>query len=358
LVVCPTAFGKSFVIKALCMLYPELKILVVSRMGRVTRQLYNKIKEAVDGPVAKVFGSSPKWPKEAKIVVTTIKSLHKIRPDWPDILFFDEAHNAGAYDASSILSNYLKPKLFGFTATPEGRGDNTDLITEAFFGERICDIDYQTARKDGTVSQIHAMLVKVDIPEIDTDCLTTMDKNKHGYWWNEVRNRQLLEAAEKIFRPDESVLYYVEHTEHALFLRLLVPDIPIAHGGISAARWKYFLKQGLVTEDNKELKNPNLDKLEADFLNKEVKRVICTGTWKEGVDFPDLAGLVRFDGGATDIGSAQIVGRLSRVGSNGQKTEAIVIDAEDDFGRRYKDRSNRRQRVYKKNGWTITKLWE
>lgn len=380
LIVCPTAFGKSFVIKVLCTLYPDFNILVVSRMGRVTASLHKKISEAVDAPVGKIFGQRPKWPDEARVVVTTTRSLYKIPEDWPDILFFDEAHNAAAYDASTPLSRYVKPKMFGFTATPEGRGDKTDLITEAFFGERICDITYQEAHTDGLVAGITALFVKVDRPEIDTDGLSTVSKNRKGYWQNEIRNRVLLKAVETYLKPDESALYYVESIEHALMLRLLIPGTPIAHGGISAERWKRFLNLDLVPvipmldEDEtdeeliaevealrvetEELKHPDLDRLEQQFCNGEIKRVICTGTWKEGVDFPDLAGLVRFDGGAADIGSTQIVGRLSRIGSDGKKTEAIVIDAEDDFGKRYKDRSSKRRTVYRKHGWKIVKLWE
>ena len=106
------------------------------------------------------------------------------------------------------------------------------------------------------------------------------------------------------------------------------------------------------------MKKPDLEQLEEDLLQGKLKRIICTGTWKEGVDFPDLAGLVRFDGGAGDIGSEQIPGRLSRIGSDGQKTDAILIDAQDNFGRRYQDRSAKRRRVYTKNGWKIVKLWE
>ena len=357
-IVCCTGFGKSFVIKTLCVMYPHLKILVVSRLGRVTKSLYNKISEAVDGPVGRLFGTGPDWPEEAKVVVTTIASMHKVPTSWPDVIFFDEAHNAGAMDASEVLCEFAKSKLFGFTATPKGRGDNSDLVTEAFFGEYICEVPYQEAEKDGTVPSITAVFVHIDIPDIDTDGMSAMDKNKEGYWWNEIRNRRLLAEADKIYREDESVLYYVENMEHALYLRLLIPGTPIAHGPVSKKRRNFFLKKELITvEDEESLKKPDIDQLEADFMAGEIKRVICTPTWKEGVDFPDLAGLVRFDGGAGDIGSEQIPGRLSRKGTDGKKTHAIVIDALDNFGKRYRDRSLTRRRVYLKNGWKIVG-WE
>ena len=355
---CPTAFGKTFVIKTLCAMYPQLKILVVSRLGRVTRNLYNNISEVVDGPVGKLFGSGPNCPEDSKVIVTTIKSLHKVPVTWPDVMFFDEVHNAGACDAADNLCEFAKTKMFGFSATPEGRGDNSDLVTEAFFGKPICEVSYQEAESDGIVSSITVMFVNITIPEIDIDGLTPMDKNKAGYWWNGVRNRLLLAKADEIYREDEAVLYYVENMEHALYLRMLIPGTPMAHGPVSKQRRKFFLKQGLITpEDEDALKKPELDKLEEDFKNGIVKRVICTPTWKEGVDFPDLAGLVRFDGGAGDIGSEQIPGRLSRIGTDGKKTHAIVIDALDNFGKRYRDRSLSRRRVYRKNGWKIVG-WE
>lgn len=356
MVVCPTAFGKSFVIRVLCLLYPQLNILVVTKMGRVTQSLYDRITEVVDRPVAKLFGSKACWPEDAKIIVTTTKSLYKVRPDWADLLLFDEAHNAAAPDVSGVLSTFARTRLIGFTATPEGRGDGTDLLTEAFFGQRICSIDYQDAVGAGTVAQIKVLLAEIKGAPIRTDDMTTLMMNKRGYWWNELRNRRLLQAAAEYFRADDSVLYYVETVEHALYLRKLLPGVPIAHSGIARERWDKFLKRRLVTPEDVCIRSPDLDQLEADFREGRIRRVVCTGIWKEGVDFPDLAGLVRFDGGRGSIISAQIVGRLSRIGADGSKAEGLVIDALDNFGPRYYGRSTARIRTYKENGWNIVKI--
>jgi hypothetical protein len=62
---------------------------------------------------------------------------------------------------------------------------------------------------------------------------------------------------------------------------------------------------------------------------------------------------VRFDGGRGFINSVQLAGRLTRIGSDQQKRSAILIDAFDDFGHVFKQRSAQRLRIYRQKGWTI-----
>lgn len=354
IIACPTAFGKSFVLRVLCGMFKDSRIVVVSRRKRVVQELYNRITEAYDEPVARLFSPKPSWPDDARIVVTTTRSLHKVHGDWPDIVLFDEVHNAAAPDVAKVLTGYTTANMFGLSATPEGRGDGADRLIRAFFGEKICEISYQDAVKEGTVSQITAVFCDIKQPELDVRGMDFLQKNKVGYWRNEERNRLLLNEARRRFREDESVLYYVENTEHALFLRLLEPGLPIAHAGVSNKRWETFLRRKLATEEDEEmLKRPDLDTLEQQFKAGEIKRIICTSTWREGVDFPDLAGLVRLDGGDGDIPSAQIGGRLSRIGADGTKQNALLIDAYDDFGPRFLRRSQNRMRSYHKRGWDV-----
>ena len=52
----------------------------------------------------------------------------------------------------------------------------------------------------------------------------------------------------------------------------------------------------------------------------------------------------------------QLAGRLTRIGSDLQKREAVLIDALDDFGRVFKKRSLERLNVYRQKGWTIERL--
>ena len=291
-------------------------------------------------------------PADAKVIVATTRSMWKLDTAKVDMLIFDEAHNAAAPEVSGRLAEFGKTWMFGFSATPLGRDDGTDLVTEAFFGPVIHRIDWQTAERDGNIAHIFVKVCKVKLPEIDiADELMRM---RVAYWQNGPRNAALVRFANSVLPPDAQVLYYVDRVEHGLCLRKLLPDVPFVHAGISTERWAEFRNMKLVTDaDTDTLMHPDVAELTHAFGKGILKRAIATSVWKEGVDFPDLHALVRFDGGRGMINSVQLAGRLTRIGSDLQKRSAVLIDAFDDFGKTFKRRSLERLNVYRQKGWTI-----
>ncbi len=356
LIEAPTGLGKSFVIKVLIGLFPSLTILLVSRAQAVCNKLYHDLREAYPQlPLGKLFGTKQELPEGARVVVATTRSMWKLDAAEVDMLIFDEAHNAAAPEVSGRLAAFNRAWMFGFSATPLGRDDGTDLITEAFFGPVIHRIDWQEAEKAGNIAHIVVKVVHVKLPEIDiADELARM---RTAYWLNGPRNAALVQFAERVLPADAQVLYYVDRVEHGLALRRLLPRVPFVHAGIGTERWADFKRMQLVTDaDADELLHPNVAELTAAFKEGTLRRAIATSVWKEGVDFPDLHALVRFDGGRGLINSVQLAGRLTRIGSDLQKREAVLIDALDDFGRVFKKRSLERLNVYRQKGWTIERF--
>lgn len=91
--------------------------------------------------------------------------------------------------------------------------------------------------------------------------------------------------------------------------------------------------------------------LRIQFEKAELKKVIATTTWKEGVDFEQLAYLIRADGATSKVRNTQIPGRLSRLFKG--KTKGIMIDFRDEFNDWASDRTDVRLRGYRSHGWTI-----
>ena len=356
LIEAPTGLGKSFVIKVLVGLFPQLRILLVSRAQSVCRQLYNDLRAAYPAmPLGNLYGAKQQLPADARVIVATTRSMWKLEADTVDMLIFDEAHNAAAPEVSGRLAAFGKAWMFGFSATPLGRDDGTDLVTEAFFGPVIHRIEWREAELAGNIAHIVVKICNIKLPEISI--ADELARTRTAYWLNGPRNRALLEFSQRVLPPDAQVLYYVDRVEHGLALRKLLPDVAFVHAGISAERWRDFERLQLVSNaDVDALMHPNVAELTHAFSKSILKRAIATSVWKEGVDFPDLAALVRFDGGRGMINSVQLAGRLTRIGSDLQKRVAVLIDAFDDFGPIFKSRSNNRLAIYRKKGWTIERL--
>jgi superfamily II DNA or RNA helicase len=353
LIEAPTGLGKSFIIKVLVGMFPALTILVVSRAQTVCNNLYEGLREAYpEQPIGRLFGTKQTLPEAARIIVATTRSMWKLEPDKVDMLIFDEAHNAAAPEVSGRLAAFTKTWMVGFSATPLGRDDGTDMITEAFFGPVLHRISWKEAEQGGNIAHIVVKMLRIKLPEIDiADELTRM---RTAYWLNGPRNRALLQFAERTLPADAQVLYYVDRVEHGLAVRRFLPGVPFVHAGIGSDRWADFKRLGLVTDaDAAELLHPNVSELTAAFKEGTLRRAIATSVWKEGVDFPDLHALVRFDGGRGLVNSVQLAGRLTRIGSDQQKRFAVLIDAYDDFGAVFRRRSSERLHIYQKKGWTI-----
>jgi superfamily II DNA or RNA helicase len=265
------------------------------------------------------------------------------------MVLFDECHGAATDRIKELLIELNGPFMYGFSASPEGRGDGADMEVKGLFGEVICTVTYQEAEKAGSVAPIEVRVVPVLADEISAS--TDVAKQRRGYWRNRIRNKAVAKAAQS-FEEEEQVLVIVKTSEHALVLRKLLPEFSVVHAGISKEKWSNFVKQGLCTEEEYEtIGKVDTDSMKDSFKEGKLRKVIATTTWKEGVDFPLLRGLVRADGMAGSIPAIQIGGRLSR-----GECAKVLYDFDDDFGDSYKRRSQKRIRVYKKNGWSVN-VW-
>lgn len=117
-VICSTVgFGKSFIIKLLCKIYPTLNILVVCAAGEVVRELYRAINEELPGQAGLLNMDSDNVSGK-RIIVTTSKSMTKVKPEQVQLVLVDEAHNYGDNTSGQELMKFCYARRFGFTATP------------------------------------------------------------------------------------------------------------------------------------------------------------------------------------------------------------------------------------------------
>jgi superfamily II DNA or RNA helicase len=435
-----TAFGKSFVIRQACKMYPKTRFLITSKRVSVVSLLYRRLVEELGEEMVGQVGGG-KVQTGRRITVATTKSMMKVDPQEVDILFFDEVHNVGDNDVAKTLGYFDSCRMFGFTASPV-RGDKTEMCMEALFGRFLVEFEYEDAVELGNVVPLDVYMVTVG-GHIREASDTTRNK-RTSYWNNERRNKVIAKAARRI-DDNEQCLIMVETLEHAMQIHQYLPDYTVVHfGNVRLPYHAYELKKiarnqarrvpclvntggdlythmdlkdlegddrqlyawvsanetekqylerrkaaGLKSEflgrfsSYEELKEKEFDsitpgsyvlirqeeyvaghkkselaitnkekeRIQKDFESGKLKKVIATGTWKEGVDFDQLAVLIRADGATSEIDSTQIPGRLSRLSPG--KDRGMLVDFDDQFNGWARRRSQQRLRTYRGHGWNI-----
>jgi len=349
---CPTGSGKSFLIKQICRVYPHLKILVTTRSAEVRGRLHDDLADNCKQSVSEL-GGSKRLRLDSDIIVATDKSLHKIPGDWPDLVLYDEVHRSGSLAVANELGRFSTARRFGFSASPEGRGNNSDRLVEALFGPSIIEVDYKSAEKAGIVSPIEVRLVNV-ASRRQFKFKSNVALERHGYWRHVARNKKIAEVA-NAFPPDAQTLIMVKTAEHVLHLHRLLPHFKIVHRGIDNTKWKQFLEMGIVADQDEHLREVDVESMRKSFEANDLKKVICTPVWNEGVDFTHLKVLIRGDGQTSPIECTQIPGRLSRIG---HKPVGILVDFIDHFGDWYLHRSHNRRAQYHGKGWYLVDNWD
>jgi len=347
----PTAFGKSYLIAQLTLMYPQLHILVTTKAKTVVAELYKRV-EALDKNVSRCDGAHG-FDEGSDIVVSTTGSLHKIDPDWPDMLLFDEVHEAASDRVRDLLLTFQSCRMFGFSATPEGRGDGADMEVQGLFGDVIYTETYKKSADKGNITPLEVRMVHVYGSDITVQ--GDIEKARRTYWRNAVRNREIARQA-SAYPASTQVLIYVDKVEHVFALKKLLPQYEAVYSSLSKKKYADFIKEGLISEDipYPYISSVNTVDKAQEFSSGKIKKAICTSVWSTGVDFVNLAVMIRADGGAGSIPNVQIPGRLSRKAAD--KDKGVLIDFFDHFGRTSLQRSNSRLTTYKEQGWKIIEI--
>ena len=384
-VLCSTVgFGKSFCLKQLCKLYPTLNILVVCPAGEVVRELYRDISKELPGQVGLLNMDSTDVSGK-RIIVTTTKSMNKVKPEQVQLLLFDECHGVGFNSTGFDLMKFCFCRRFGFTATPvRNQGDLKYM--EAIFGPVLQELSFQDVQHTGGVTPItYTMLPigkrllylcdliqvkdrngntcyrepgKLEYDDIPTGKTARRDipdflKQQRYYMNNRMRDDIIVNAFNKIKEaaPDRQILIMVSSIAHLIRIHRKLPYLAIAHGERGSLE-RYKQKKDLADVDMSRYVQSAKDaeKTKKAFEKGTLKYAISTGVWSKGINIKHLTTLIRADGATSAIPSVQIPGRLARLDEN--KPMAYLIDIADDFCEEAERRAKAREAVYKEEGWS------
>ena len=264
--------------------------------------------------------------KMGDVMVSTIGSVGKL-PDLPryKILMVDEIHRAQAKQFQTFLKNTSYPIRFGFSATPNAGDKYKWALIRQYMGAVICITEAEELIENEVIALPKITMVK-------SVCVPTLDwpsANQKNIMYNNSRNKQIKELVEKY---DTQTLILVRNIEHGKILREEIEGSIFLSGADDA-----FKREEVIS----------------DFEEHEVKVIISTGIFNEGISINAIRLLVIAGGGKSKIETVQRLGRGLRLDPKTGKTKVHVFDFTDEGNRFTERHASIRRNIYKKAGFEV-----
>lgn len=332
-VVCaPTGFGKTALIAAMIKAFPREQLqlrgtplIVVSVPDKeINLKNYNdfvdpKLNFLPGREVGLVMSGHNRFSDDVQVI--TMDSLHRINPEDVGVFIADEVHSAASAERTLSIQKMTKAVKWGVSATPDGRFDGRDLVTEGLFGPVVYSCTYAEAVKFGALVPITVYWVDCPEPTLGIDKYmrfkTREGKYRHGVWRNNARNEVIGQLMRDI--PDTmQTLCIMQRLDHMNSLvPLCGPGTSYVHGNTSA-------EEMIVHPNLRAISNQERAETYRSMNKGEISKILSTHIYKQGVNFPELEIVINAGGGGSDIVAKQIPGRESR--KTETKTRSILID--------------------------------
>jgi len=222
----------------------------------------------------------------------------------------------------------------------------------------IADVPYSEAVASGNIVPITVLLYN-NPSGPDVESLRDTAFERAAVWGNAGRNRlisHINDYALRTYGADNQILNMVSKTEHAFRLQQVMPTYKAVHGAVDPETILEMQKDKVLFEFQPVCTKKQQAEYKEAFEKGEIRKAIATLIWSKGVNFQDLADLVRCDASGSVIDSTQVPGRTSRLGTEEDKGMGRLHDIYDEFSPRLKVRSQKRIAEYKKHGWTIQRV--
>jgi len=343
---CPPGYGKSFAIALLTKALPKARIDIIAPDADVVRNIYKDLVGMIPS-VGIIMASQNVVDK--RVMVYSASSLHHSRFD-ADVVLGDEVHKLAADKYIPNLVRYRRSRNFGFSATLDMRLDNKDMRVEGIFGPLIYKVSYSAAVKHGLIVpiEVHWRNVIMDVDPCADHSEET--RTRWGIWRNRFRNR-LIAGDAKAAGKDQQVLIVVRTIDHAVHLKRELPEFTLmyAENNLGYAERDTYVRRGLIMDEEPWMTLDRRKRLKEQFESGELRKVIATSVWDQGVNFHNLSVLIRADASASPTLDTQIPGRTSRLSTG--KERGIIIDYLDQFNLGFARRAKKRWSSYAANGW-------
>jgi superfamily II DNA or RNA helicase len=333
----PTGWGKTHVMKAIINGYDpeELRarntplIVVTTPDKDVTLKDYEDLVELLPGRELGLVMSGHKQRFSDDVQVITLDSLHKLNPDDVGVLIVDEVHTAASERRTETILGFRKALRYGVSATPDGRFDGRDLVTEGLFGPVVYRRSYAQGIADGALVPIKVYWVRIPEPSIGLANYmaykTRAGKYRIGVDRDATQSAIIGELMSRI-PNDLQTLCIMRHVDQMNRLAPLCPNTRYVHAEENQAA---LAKRGFTEIAAIDKKERRL--IYAAMRDGEIRKILSTYVYKQGVNFPELTVIINAGGGGSDIVAQQIPGRESR--NIEGKHESYLVDFWHDWDR-------------------------
>jgi superfamily II DNA or RNA helicase len=258
-----------------------------------------------------------------------------------DMVIVDEVHHISTFsgDYAKILSQIMAPIRIGLTATL--RTDQEGLLAmEAFIGPVIGEYTINEGREDGYMANPKIIITKLTKKRLTKttendkteDCRTYSDVYEYGVVRNLERNVIISNLISEYEKIGKTCLVVVNKIAHGQLLQNICRNKKVEAEFVC----------GSTDTESRDLAKKYLNE-------KNLKCVICTAVWKEGVNIPELDVVINAAGGKSELNTLQAVGRGLR--RTKTKEELIIHDFFDPSHHYLVDHFGYRISLYMENKW-------
>lgn len=318
-----TGGGKTAIAAAIIRAYDpeELKlrntplVVMAAPDKDIVRKNWEELRRFLPGREVGIVMSGKEEPSE-DVYSCTLDSLDRLNPREIGILIVDEVHTAAASTRTMKISAIQNAARWGLSATPTGRFDGGDMITEGLFGPIVASRTYAELVELGALVPIEVCWLDAPGPDINMYAFGQETRReariRRGLIENEPYNRFVAEVLRSV-PDDNTAICFTEQIRQMAAIHRHAADIPYVHGQTSGSTAQI---------------GPVSAKERAEIYRKMreggIPKIFATGVWQTGVDFPSLDVVINAFGGGSDIVSAQMPGRATRTADG--KDIAYVVD--------------------------------
>lgn len=297
-----------------------------------------------------------------------------------DVVIVDECHHISSLSVNyaKILTKLIAPWRIGFTATPPEE-TSAQRALEGLLGPKIGELEPEEAQRLEVLAKPKIVILKSPEKSSRLKHMSYREAYKAGIMRSRSRNRMIVKKAVEYMDEGMTVLILVTRVPHGFYLKqvfdLLAPDysVPFVCSDIDADTQREIsrLKKRISSSSDKakravKLMQEDLDELQGlrknvramsekrNELRKALDRgdircVVATNIWNEGVNIPNLSCVINAAGGKSETATIQMASR-SMTAAPG-KEWAYIIDLFDDTHNSFISHFGNRVCLYIEEGW-------
>lgn len=340
----PTGAGKTIMSSAVIRAFPRKEMIArgtplsvfTCADNDINRKNWEEFKQLFpDRNVGLVSGSVHRYSDDIQVV--TLDSLKNIDANLVGVLIVDEMHTAESDSRAATISSFRKAAKWGVSATPTGRFDGKNLVAEGLFGPIVASFEYEEMVERGAIVPIKVYWIPAPPPPSIDKYHSYHDRRakvNYGATLNMSFNKLVARIVKAI--PDEmQTMCMVQYLTQMAEIHFHAQDVAYVHAE--------------TDPEKKNIRNTTVGavspKQRIETYNKvrdgEIRKILSSYCWKQGVDFPALSVVVHASGGGSEIISKQVPGRACRTADG--KECAYVVDFSHPWDREPPDEHGKRK---------------